>query len=1134
MAVVVHVVGEYDGKQLAKAQRDLDKLKRSVGGASSAYAKAGGGVAGVAAQMDAAGERVAGVGKKMSLGITLPLAAIGAGVVKTAAQFDQTMASMQVNSGATGAKMEELRGLAMQLGADTVYSAGEAADAMLELSKGGMSTASIQGGALAATMNLAATEGIALGDAATIMTQSMNTFGVKAKDSAKVTDLLAAGAVASTAGVQDLADGMKYVGSTAASLHLPMADTVTALAALNNAGIDSTTAGTSLNRMLLGLAAPSKNAAKAFQLFGVATTDANGQVLDMEGMIAELKKKLGGLSDSDRNAALKQMFGVEGMRAANVLMKQGVKGWDDLSAEVNKAGVAQEMADARMTGWAGAMERARGSAETAGLAIGNALAPAVVLVSGKVEELANWFTNLDPHTQTAIVSVAAVAAAMGPLAWGAGKVMQGFKVMVAPIGAAAKGLKAARGGLSLMRQGFQDARVAQSAFSGPLGTLGGKLRAVKDAAASVGSKLVTGIKGAGPAVGKAASSLGSSIMGGLRSVASSTAAMGKQIGSAVASGLRAAGSAAATAGRAFLTGAANVAQMGAAALRSGAAWVVSTAQMLAAKTAQLAMATAAKIAAAGQWLLNAALTANPIGLVIAALVAIGAALVLAWKKSETFRKVVTAAWNGIKAAASAVWAALRVYLTAWLAVFTRVMSGIRAAATRVWGWIKPYITGVVSAVKAVVSRYIALWVAAFNGVRNIVGKVVGAFTAARDAVSAWGGKIRAKVEGIASSIVDKFRGIVGKMAGIGRDIVSGLWNGISGGWTWLKDKVSGLVDGLVRGIKDKLGIHSPSTVFAKIGSHVIDGLVKGLHDNKHKVRKATQKVIDQMNAAMDDARQQIGDLKQQGRDLGSQLSRGLGTFGEGVADYQTGLAESTATPDTMLANMRASVTALNDWRGSLDRAAKKGLPNDIVEELRAMGLDSSDELRALNSMTDAQLKEWVGLWRQRDRSGAAEGAKQVADDIAKVVSSVEAKFESIGANAMKGLGKGLRSQSKTVRKRLQHLMDDIVADAKKALGIHSPSTVFAGIGSNVVLGMREGMADERAGLLKDVARIALPATLPAATEPARAGTGTRSVVIAPGAVQVTVTGGPGGATPAEIRREVEASLKRLLREVMAS
>jgi TP901 family phage tail tape measure protein len=116
-----------------------------------------------------------------------------------------------------------------------------------------LAPAEIQAGALESTMNLAATEGMHLSDAAVIIAQTMNTFKMSAEDTTKAVDFLAAGAVASTAGVQDLADGMKYVGSTASTLGVGMGETVTALAAMNNAGIDSTTAGTSLNRMLLGL-----------------------------------------------------------------------------------------------------------------------------------------------------------------------------------------------------------------------------------------------------------------------------------------------------------------------------------------------------------------------------------------------------------------------------------------------------------------------------------------------------------------------------------------------------------------------------------------------------------------------------------------------------------------------------------------------------------------------------------------------------------------------------------------------------------------------------------------------------------------------------------------------------------------
>lgn len=434
MAVVLQVIGEYDGKQLAKAQRDLDKLKSGVEGGVSAYQAAGGGLAGVAAQGAVVGAKMASVGKAMTLGVTLPLIGIGAAGVKTAADFDSTMALMQVNSGASGQQMKQLSDLAMKMGSDTVFSAGEAASAMLELSKGGMKNAEIAGGGVQAAMALAATEGMDLAQAAGVVGTQMATFGLKAKDASKITDMLAAGSLASKASVQDLADGMKYVGSSAAAMGMPMDDAVTSLTMLNQAGLDGTTAGTSLNRMLLGLAAPSKNAAKAFGEYGVSLTDAKGQMLPMREVIGQLQDKLGGLSDTERAAALKRMFGVEGMRAANILMADGVKGYDKYNAAVNQQGKAQDMANARMSGMAGALEKMRGSLETAAQAVGNALEPVVLTVSGGIEKVANAFTALPAGVQTGIVAILGVAAAIGPVLLVVGKIASGFGAMVSVVG----------------------------------------------------------------------------------------------------------------------------------------------------------------------------------------------------------------------------------------------------------------------------------------------------------------------------------------------------------------------------------------------------------------------------------------------------------------------------------------------------------------------------------------------------------------------------------------------------------------------------------------------------------------------------------------------------------------------------
>jgi len=440
-----------------------------------------------------------------------------------------------------------------------------------------------------------------------------------------------------------------------------------------------------------------------------------------------------------------------------------------------------------------------------------------------------------------------------------------------------------------------------------------------------------------------------------------------------------------------------------------------------------------------------------------------------WSKGLGLLKTgASAAWSGIKALftsalrgiATGITSAVKGYLGLWRGLFTSMVSALKAGWSAIRGGFSAALSAIRSVITGAVSAYVSLWRGLFT---KMVGAAKSGIGAVRGVFNTLKGKILGALSGAGSWLKD-----------VGRRMVEGLWNGISGGWGWLTSKVTNLVGDLVASAKRKLGIASPSKVFHSIGSNVVAGLVKGLDDKKHLVKKAAQKVVDQMNAAMSDARQAIADFKQQGRDMGAQIARSLGVFGENVGDYLAGMAESatTTTADTMLANMRASVKAIDAWRASLSSVAKRGVPNTIVEELRAMGTDSADELRALNSMTDSQLKEWVSLWNKREKSGAAEGAKQFVDDIAGVVAGVKSQFESIAKNAMKGLSKGLRDEGRKVKKRLQELMGDIVADAKEALGIKSPSTVFAGIGRNIGAGLIVGVDSTSRDVSRSVGRIA--------------------------------------------------------------
>lgn len=154
-----------------------------------------------------------------------------------------------------------------------------------------------------------------------------------------------------------------------------------------------------------------------------------------------------------------------------------------------------------------------------------------------------------------------------------------------------------------------------------------------------------------------------------------------------------------------------------------------------------------KVAAAAQWLLNAAMSANPIGLVIAAVVALVAGIVLLWKKNKGFRDFVTAAWRAIAAAAKAAWNAIKAAVGAvltWMtskvravrAVVVAVWSAIRTSSANAWNGIKSVVNTVATwigtklrAVKAIV---VAVWagikssaVSVWNGIKSVINTVVG-------------------------------------------------------------------------------------------------------------------------------------------------------------------------------------------------------------------------------------------------------------------------------------------------------------------------------------------------------------------------------------------------------------------------
>lgn len=347
-------------------------------------------------KLGALGRGVGAAGAVMAKGLVVGGAAavaVGTKAFNAFADFDKTIRQVGVQTGQTGKGLKQMSDLALQLGKDTSFSAGEASQAMLELAKGGMTAAQIKGGALKQTLTLAAAGGLELGSAATFMVNTLGAFGLKAQDAASVAAALAGGANASTASVESMGQALSQVGAGAKQAGMSVHETVAALAAFDQAGIKGSDAGTSLKTMLQRLAPQTDKARTAMKDLGIDFTKSNGSFKSMSQVAQILQTRLGGLSAAERTTALNTIFGSDASRAAAVLMENGAKGVQKYIKATKDRGAAEKLAKTNTQGAAGAIEQMTGSLDTLMIVGGKAIAPLVTAGAKGLTQLINMATT---------------------------------------------------------------------------------------------------------------------------------------------------------------------------------------------------------------------------------------------------------------------------------------------------------------------------------------------------------------------------------------------------------------------------------------------------------------------------------------------------------------------------------------------------------------------------------------------------------------------------------------------------------------------------------------------------------------------------------------------------------------------
>lgn len=419
-------------------------------------------------RMQQIGGRMQSTGSEITQTFGTAFLAVGAGLgltAKSAMDFESQMSS--VKSVMAPAEVDQfgksLENLAMKMGAETKYSSLEAAQGIEELIKAGVQVTDIVNGGLDGALSLAVAGELELADAAEVASTALNAFKKDNLSVMDAADLLAGAANASATSVAEMKYSLSMVSAVASGVGLSFKDTNSALAVFAQNGLKGSDAGTSLKTMLLNLSPSTDAASKQMDKLGLLTEkgtsafyDANGSIKSMADIAELLKTKLGGLSDEQRQMALKTMFGTDAIRAANILYNEGADGINNMTDAMTKIKSA-DVAATKLDNVKGRIQLLKGAVETTAISFGQALLPTIDKVTAKVQDLTNWFNSLSPEMKENLVNagllaagVLGVTAAIGGTLAVAGMAVTGIGALTTAFGVTAAAAGAVLGPVALV------------------------------------------------------------------------------------------------------------------------------------------------------------------------------------------------------------------------------------------------------------------------------------------------------------------------------------------------------------------------------------------------------------------------------------------------------------------------------------------------------------------------------------------------------------------------------------------------------------------------------------------------------------------------------------------------------------
>jgi len=334
-----------------------------------------------------------------------------------------TKDSMSKVNGQSVNTMDTLSKLAKKMGAETAFSASECAEALNYLALAGYDTEQMCN-TLPTVLNLAAAGDIALADASDMVTDAMSALGMGVDEAETMVDQMAKTASTTNTSVAQLGEGILTIGATAKSIKGGTAELNTALGILANNGIKGAEGGTHLRNIILSLQNPTDKAAAQMEALGISVYDSEGNMRSMNDILGDLNKSMDGMTSAEKSNIIGTIFNKTDLSSVNALLANTGSTWDSLQKSITESGgAAQQMADTQLDNLQGQITILKSALEGLAISFGELLMPAIKQIVGWVQKFVDWLNGLSEGTKKTVVTIALLAAALGPVLIVIGKVI---------------------------------------------------------------------------------------------------------------------------------------------------------------------------------------------------------------------------------------------------------------------------------------------------------------------------------------------------------------------------------------------------------------------------------------------------------------------------------------------------------------------------------------------------------------------------------------------------------------------------------------------------------------------------------------------------------------------------------------